>query len=136
MREGDCKHYPEFRDKACDAGVNMRKLVGGPDLGWATRLPCLPSIRKLCSATVSCEKFEAITALEAKAHEEDVLAMLEKAKEFDQLIGELKAKFGKQSAGGTCPCPVCGGTVVFRVSGYNGHVALHCDGEDCVSMME
>lgn len=36
-----CRHFTGIQNKACEVGVNYREFVGGPDFGWARRLPCL-----------------------------------------------------------------------------------------------
>ncbi len=36
-----CAHFTGIQNAVCKAGVNIRELVGGADLGWAARLPCL-----------------------------------------------------------------------------------------------
>lgn len=41
MRKGCCKHYIGYHKGRCKLGIDYRELVGGPDFGWAVRLPCL-----------------------------------------------------------------------------------------------
>ena len=36
-----CVHFTGYQNGQCKASVNYRALVGGPDLGWAVRLPCV-----------------------------------------------------------------------------------------------
>lgn len=60
MRERDrlrdemnrCIHFTGIQNEACAAGVHYRKMVGGPDCGWARRIPCCAS--SLTENVVSC----------------------------------------------------------------------------------
>lgn len=55
-----CKHFVGGLDQECSLGINVRTLVGGPDLGWGRRRPCTPN-STLCNkdTMVPCEKYEA-----------------------------------------------------------------------------
>ena len=46
-----CSHFTGIQNDACKADVNYRKLIGGPDFGWAKYLPCLSDPK-----AVACEK--------------------------------------------------------------------------------
>lgn len=75
MKEGNCRHFnglpmpigKQEKEKCCEAGVNYRAHVGGPDHGWFTRTPCLPMLRKPTDQMVPCPKFVAVTAEEEAA---------------------------------------------------------------------
>jgi len=67
MRAGTCKHFTGCGiagKEVCSAGVNYREHVGGPDLGWCARLPCLKH-----ENAPPCEKYEEPTPEEVAAHE-------------------------------------------------------------------
>lgn len=42
----------------------------------------------------------------------------------------------EQVVKGTEPCPVCGGTIDYTVSNYNGHTNGKCRSENCIIWME
>lgn len=50
-----CRHYggPEPH---CTAGIDLRAHVGGPDLGWLRRTPCV--INSMSEDTVPCDRYE------------------------------------------------------------------------------
>ena len=58
-----CVHFTGIGDASCKAGVNYRQMVGGPDYGWATRLPCFRDERK--DDTAVCESIQHPTEAEA-----------------------------------------------------------------------
>lgn len=101
MYEGDCIHFTGIgiagdarggHSRTCKAGVNYRSHVGGPDHGWAVRLPCLPGLAK---DPVSCPNFRAMTRAEHDAHQAEVTAAVER------MLADVAA--GK--------CHVCGAKV-------------------------
>lgn len=72
-----CTHFDGLpigmSDKSakCKAGVCYRELVGGPDEGWARRVPCTPPYRPGDEQNmVYCEKFQATTPEEIAARDE------------------------------------------------------------------
>lgn len=98
MYEGDCIHFTGIgikgdarggHSRTCKAGVNYRAHVGGEELGWARRIPCLPQSAK---EPVPCPHFRAMTRAEHDAREAEVRAAIDRA------LGAIAA--GK--------CHVCG----------------------------
>lgn len=67
---GCCHHFNglplgfDLKDKVCAAGVEYRQLVGGPDFGWAARIPCFGEQNK---EQVSCEHYQPVTEEEIQA---------------------------------------------------------------------
>ena len=81
-RKQTCFHYtglPGFAGNpdVCKAGVDIRALVGGPDAGWARRMPCTPPYRP-GDESVPCEKFRAHTDEEIDAEEAKIEESLAK----------------------------------------------------------
>jgi hypothetical protein len=67
-----CKHYAckpgmEF---VCARGVDIRKHVGGPSLGWMARMPCVTT--KLSKEQISCDHREYPTAEEVEQSEREM----------------------------------------------------------------
>lgn len=54
----------------------------------------------------------------------------------DELVKDIKGEHGKANATGTKECPICGGTVYYRVVAYNGHTAGSCSTKNCINWME
>lgn len=70
-----CKHFTGYQNIVCEAGVTYRTLVGGPNLGWLRRLPCLQTEGQHDQAT--CDRFELPTAeeiAESKARSDAAVA--------------------------------------------------------------
>jgi hypothetical protein len=66
---------------------------------------------------------------------------------FGKVIAEVGKRHGRfvrrvsTHAEGTMTCPICGGTLAYRRSAHNGHVAVHCPGPDpvkgpCLAVMQ
>ncbi len=56
-----CVSFNGIQHDECKAGVNYRRLIGGPDFGWAKHLPCLND-----PEAVQCEKRAFPTLAEAE----------------------------------------------------------------------
>lgn len=95
-----CRHFRGIQHDTCLAGVNTRQLVGGPDFGWACRLPCFP-IRS-AGEKVQCDKYCPWTVEEATANEE---ASQKSIQEFLSALNEGK-------------CPTCKVSVKQRQVGH------------------
>ena len=133
-----CKHFTGIHRDVCKAGVTYRTLVGGPDLGWATRIPCIVST--LTKEPVSCEQREYPTVEEATAEVDAHEAAIERTMQAHRAAhDDAKAKGLKAGHGGagSCPCPVSEkGRISYAVASYNGHMHARCETEGCVSWME
>ena len=136
---GECVFFRGIhRDEPCSAGIDIRALVGGPDLGWAVRLPCFLSHSEKCE--VVCDKRQFPTREEAEALVAEAEARVERTMKVMQSAHEdAKAKGFKRGNGGASemPCPAeCGGTLRYRVASLNGHMHAACTTESCVRWME
>jgi hypothetical protein len=141
----DCRHYQGHRDTLCGAGVNLRGLVGGPDLGWVIRLPCTAVLREANAARselpcVYCERFDPLTEAETAAAEEETQALikdsLQRMRLLDPIFATLKQTYRGQDARGILVCPCCQGALHWQHSRHNGHVWVRCATPDCVAIME
>lgn len=135
---GRCEHFTGIQHDTCKAGVNIRQLVGGPDFGWAARLPCLLADSDKCE--VQCEKRSLPTRDEAEAAVNEHDTRLAKtmtavsAAHADAKNKGLGAGYGGQSC---MPCPLeCGGALNYSVEACNGHIHAACSTPGCVSWME
>lgn len=63
----NCNHYGFHREPTCAKAVDIRAHVGGEDLGWMRRLPCVNS--SLSRDVVACSLAEFPTK-EARAENE------------------------------------------------------------------
>lgn len=138
----ECRHFVGIHhNTCCKAGVNFRAHVGGPELGWVTRLPCVPLMSTgKAEDVVPCEQRDVWTREEAErnidAHERAIERFFSAHKAAK---ADAKVKgFRKGHAGaGELPCPVCdGGTLRYTVAAYNGHMHGRCSTANCVSWME
>lgn len=136
MKKGMCTQFNGIGlaedAKCCDAGVNYRDLVGGPDLGWATRLPCL----KKNKSTVVCEKYLEPTAAELADHAAVMAAATERMRLTLPLIKRIKEENEGKAVAGVAECPVCGKMLRWTHAASNGHVWGRCVTEGCLAWME
>lgn len=141
MELGDCIHYQGTRED-CKAGVNLRTLVGGPDFGWCTRLPCRSGWRKPDAAgkCVACTQYVGATQEDVDRHEAETKAMIQRANDEMEKVAPLVARIKKENknrdVSATDRCPICGKALYWSHARYNGHVHMKCETEDCVSFME
>src|SRR5579864_7564965 len=66
-----CVHFTGVQNTACEAGVNLRQLVGGPELGWAARLPCLLMDAEKCAVVCPSRKLPSREEAEAEVRRGD-----------------------------------------------------------------
>lgn len=125
----NCIYFTGIQHGECKAGVNYRALVGGPNLGWATRIPCTNI------DGVPCEKKRLTTREEAEA---EVKASDASFARVATCLKAIREKHGKaRGLGGEMPCPTkCGGTLRYSISGYNGHIHGQCSTRGCASWMQ
>jgi hypothetical protein len=135
---GRCVHFKGIQHDLCGAGINIRQLVGGPELGWAARLPCLLMDAEKC--TVVCESRKLLTRDEAEAEvSKDRERMKRTLKAVAAAHDDAGRKGFKVGLGGadSMPCPLdCGGRLYYRVASVNGHMHAKCETDGCVSWME
>lgn len=141
MAMTECQHFSGVQRDACKVGVNYRELVGGEDLGYATRIPCLGGKHEAKNGPrAECSKFSAMPREEAEAHADRVLksqdnCLLAMAKAHEHArASRLKKGTGGR---GELPCPACEkGTLRYSVAGINGHMHAACSDQACVRWME
>ena len=75
-----CIHFTGLQNEACAAGINYRQHVGGPDFGWAKKIPCLDGwFGNRQSPCVPCAKRETPTMEQAQAELDRLDAMVKEA---------------------------------------------------------
>lgn len=131
-----CVHFTGIQHTRCEAGVDYRALVGGPDFGWASRLPCLEERLPHAEAPiVSCDKCQRTTREQAVAEIDASDAAFAR---INTCLKAIRAKHGKtRGVQDLMPCPNhCGGTLHYSIASYNGHVHGCCSTKDCASWMQ
>lgn len=131
-----CVHFTGIQHDTCEAGVCYRALVGGPDFGWASRLPCLEDrLPHKEGPIVACEQLKRTTREEAEAEVTKSDAAFERV---TTALKAIRAKHGKdRGLRDEMPCPNnCGGTLRYSISGYNGHVHGQCSTDGCAAWMQ
>lgn len=127
-----CVHFNGIQNEACKAGVNYRAMVGGEDLGWATRIPCNG---RTTGIRACCGELRLTTREEAEAAIARADASLERLR---TCMTAIRAKHGKaRGLRGAMPCPTgCGGTLQYSIAGVNGHVWGQCSTPGCARWMQ
>lgn len=99
-----CLHYEGIQNEFCKAGINIRQHVGGPDLGWGLRTPCIKS-----NNVNTCPLVQFPTQEEAEKHAREV------QQHINQTLSELSVgacpvchKAVKQIQNGDCVYGTCG----------------------------
>lgn len=133
-----CVYFTGIQNETCDAGVNIRELVGGPDLGWARRMPCFLKDADKCTVTCSARKFMTRQESEEQLRKdhEDIERYIKAAAAAAKDAKEKGFRIGLGGAD-SMPCPLgCGGRLYYRVASCNGHLHAKCETPGCVSWME
>ena len=130
QRRPPCRHF-KGRDE-CGLGIDIRRLVGGPDWGWGLRRPCGGSVGK---DEAACEKLDRLTARETEAIDAEVRA------HDGMLVGHMDFFAGLKEKGPydvnlTTQCPECGGKVEYSIASYNTHLWFRCRTKNCLAFIE
>ena len=115
----------------CNKGVIYRKLVGGDDFGWVTRLPCFLEHK----TTIVFNHMKLPTKEEVDEHDKKTEEWLQKTLKGIEIIPKLKEKH-PEGGDGKAECPICHKEIRYSVSGYNQHVRLQCETDGCLSIIE
>jgi hypothetical protein len=133
MKAGTCVHFNGIQNDACRAGVNYREHVGGPDFGWARRMPC---ILKYAKDAVPCDKYQEPTPAQIAEREQVMNAAIDRMKLTYPLVERIRREHKGQSWKGVEECPVCKGKLHLSHAACNGHVWGKCETKGCVAWME
>jgi hypothetical protein len=132
MTPGNCIHrslLPGGMAQLCAVGHNIRGMVGGPDLGWVTRMPC-NTMSPRRGPKSDCSDFLAPTPEQLAEHEKEMeAAFVAIVAARDLIIDDGRGK-------GEVDCPKCGGRLYFARAASNGHISARCKTADCLSFME
>ncbi len=134
-----CRHFNGVHRETCAAGVNYHAVVGEPQLGCMTRLPCVVIGEPQGGPRAECAKWETPTREEATASVDSrEAAMKRHMSAFRKVHDDAKAKGYGRNHGGVAEttCPVCSGHLRYAVAAVNGHIHAKCETEGCVSWME
>lgn len=131
MRKESCKHFTGYQNGTCKLGVNYRQLVGGPDIGWAARLPCTSKTSLDKEPMAICDKREEPTEAEIMAEK---LEMKTRSEKVVEAIRRIRAT-GKNQGAVLCPqCDVVD-ALNFSVAKLNGHIWGKCKTSGCLAWM-
>jgi hypothetical protein len=100
---GRCIHFTGIQHEECGAGVNYRALVGGPDFGWATRLPCL----KGNTDAPPCALCHFPTPEETQTHVDEFEANMQRQQEDMEIVGAAHKNPAHQGLSGQSFVYVC-----------------------------
>ena len=133
MKAGNCIHrsvdHADPLKQVCAKGHNIRAMVGGPDFGWATRMPC-HELQPREGVKCECPDFMEPTP-EQIAEREREMAMI-----FAAAIAARALIEGDGKDYGDVECPKCQGVIDYTKSSVNGHVCARCRTPDCLFFME
>lgn len=130
---GLCKHFNGVGNTPpCLKGIDIRELVGGPDLGWVTRLPCI----KRNKNPIPCDQFEDFTQEELQAIEDDFKEIEDMFETVQPVIDKIKIDHRNKNWEGIVECPICKGTLHITHVAINGHTCGKCETKECISWME
>lgn len=135
--DSHCRH--EIGDEPmrhkCALGIDIRKHVGGSDLGWLRRHPCYFPNRDN-PGFVPCDKAEPYTAEEIAEDERAMDAAVARLQRTLPLLEKIKTEYAGKNWSGVVVCPECGGQLRLSHAAINGHVWCKCATEGCLAWME
>ena len=135
MSDKRCTHSVGLssRDGApiiCQAGIDVRALVGGPDFGWLKRCPCSGRY----TDAVPCAQYQAPSAEEVAA---ELRALQVHFVHMDNAYVLIRRQHQQDhQPAGTVECPACQQTLHYTVAACNGHIWGHCETDECLAWME
>jgi len=95
-----CKYYKGYQgligNRGCQLDINIRKMIGGDNIGWMTRIPCV--ITGLSKNVVACKNF-------TEWNDKEIANNKKKTK---LIIEAMEASI----SGLTTICPECGLTII------------------------
>ncbi len=150
-----CRHFLGIQYGTCKAGVNFRRLAGGPDFveksktSWPDRLPCQQRRKQEKGIRILCKKFEHFSEEEIEDQKKDLIQLMTfEAPLFKELCDKIRIKHAigrtrlpelssrnKGIIAGTMGCPKCQGSLVYEISGRNA-IKIKCKTPDCIHMVE
>ena len=134
-RKTKCRYFNgPVHNKKCKAEIDYRQLVGGPDLGWMARLPCISNSPLRKQPLAKCNNFYPYSEDEILQQEKE---MQERIMFLDKAFGDIK-KYAKDKNinGGIINCPKCTGPLHFSIAKINGHIWGRCETEGCLQWMQ
>jgi hypothetical protein len=132
-----CIHFTGIMSDTCAAGVNYRELAGNPEIGFATRLPCISIMSEKHIEKVTCAKQRPETKEEAEAREAEGDARVARVLSVLPIINALKRTVPKgQFHQSIVACPVCQGKLHVALVASNHHARAQCETDKCVSFLE
>ena len=132
-----CVHFTGIQNETCKAGINYRTLVGGPDLGWARKIPCCGAFHDEPKAKCESQKLPNEAEATLELQEENILIDRHKRTIHAAHAHAKEQGYGIGKGGvGALPCPICGGLLRYSVASVNGHMHAACTTDGCVRWME
>ncbi len=150
-----CRHFQGIQHGTCKAGVDFRKLAGGPDyieesgISWPDRLPCQPKRKQEKGVRVICKRFEYYSEQEIEDQKNDLVRILMvDVPLFNEISKKIREKHNignpqlqrlspirKGAIAGVMECPKCQSVLVYEISGRNT-VKINCKTPDCLHLEE
>jgi hypothetical protein len=130
-----CRYFNgPVHNKECVANINYRNLVGGPDFGWMSRMPCAGDSPLRKDPVAKCDKQSPFTLDESVAQEKGLKERFAAITKAHQEIRKMAKE--KNINGGWIHCPTCNKPLHFSIAKLNGHIWAKCETEGCIQWME
>ena len=84
MKAGTCVHFTGIQARECKVGVNYRNHVGGSDLGWGLRMPCIAERAKDIATFTPEQKSELAKRVPCTKYQEPTADQIAEVKDMDQ----------------------------------------------------
>lgn len=137
-----CRHHERVLplDHRCKLGIDIATILPRNTFGHHYALPC----NTATSADVekrTCAMRDLFTAAEIEAQRIEDEQWMRKCEQRLMatlpLVEQIKKQHAGRNAAGWQKCHVCiKGTIEWRLSAYNNHIAMRCSTQDCVAFME
>ena len=137
-----CRHHERVHplDHRCKLGIDIATILPRNTFGHHYAMPCNTATSDGVE-TRTCALRDLFTPAEIEAQRiEDEQWMREceqRLRATIPLVEQIKKQYAGRNASGARLCPVCQtGTVAWRLSSYNNHIAMRCSTQDCINFME
>lgn len=130
-----CRYFNGVQNVRCQAGVKYDDFANRDLLIPCLNVVPLPTAKRPMG---TCDKRECYTEADMDARDAKIEASHARHRKAAPVITQIRAANKGRSASGTIPCPACDGkgTLHWRISGYNGHMAGRCTTAGCLNWME
>lgn len=132
-----CRHYNYDRESgpSCARGIEIENNLTGNVFACLSHFSLAASARLIAA----CPQREDFAEAERDAWKAYLRVRIDQIRSVLEMVPGTSNDRRNQEhwgCGGTFACPLCGGTVSWSRSSYNGHARVRCSTAGCVEVIE